>query len=230
MDEHKSNRRAIFGILLIFAGLILIAINFNWISSDWRGIFFSWQALLILIGLFLLFSHENRFAGYIVTGIGAFFLIPRIWDIPFDWHSLFWPLVLLALGLLIITRRWGIKRIPSESSMDYIDDLAVFGGGDRVITSGDFKGGRITAIFGGSKIDFRSANLAKGRNVIDILAIFGGTKLILPASWNIKIEISSIFGGFSDKRKPRPDEIRDPSRELVIKGVAIFGGGDIESF
>jgi hypothetical protein len=99
-----------------------------------------------------------------------------------------------------------------------------------VVTSQNFKGGRVTAIFGGSKIDLRSANLAKGRNVLDIFAIFGGTKLLVPTGWDIKIEVSSVFGGFSDKRRPRPDDVRDPSKELVIKGVTIFGGGDIEGF
>lgn len=227
MDEHKSNRRAILGLILIFAGLLLIAINFHWIPWNWRGVFFSWQALLILIGLFFLASRENRLAGYILIGIGAFFMIPRIWDIPFEWHRLFWPVLLLALGLLIITRRWGIHRVPVEDSMDYVDDMAVFGGGDRVVTSQNFKGGKMTAIFGGSKFDFRSASLAKGRNVIDVFFMFGGTKLIVPTNWDVKIEISAIFGGFSDKRRPRPDEIRDPSKELILKGFAIFGGGEI---
>ena len=227
MDEHKSNRRALLGVILIFAGLLLIAINFHWIPWNWRGIFFSWQALLILIGLFFIASRDNRLAGYILIGIGAFFLIPRIWDIPFDWHRLFWPVILLAVGFLIISRRWGIQRVPVGDSMDYIDDMAVFGGGDRVVTSQNFKGGKMTAIFGGSKFDFRSASLAKGKSVIDVFFMFGGTKLIVPTNWDVKIEISAIFGGFSDKRRPRPDEIRDPSRELVLKGFAIFGGGEV---
>ncbi len=230
MDEHRSNRRAILGILFIVAGLLLIAVNFHWVPWTWRGVFFSWQALIILIGFFLLPSRESRLAGYILIGVGAFFLIPRIWDIPFAWHRLFWPMLLLALGFVIITRRWGTQRIPTEDSMDYIDDMAFFGGGDRVITSQNFKGGKITAIFGGSKFDLRSASLEKGKNVIDLFAMFGGTKLIVPSNWDVKIEVSSIFGGFSDKRRPRPDDVRDPSRELVLKGIALFGGGDIVDF
>ena len=230
MDELKNNKRAIIGIVLICVGLLLIAINFNWLPWNLRGILFSWQGLLILIGLFLLMSREKRLAGFILIGIGAFFLIPHVWDIPFNFHRLFWPVVLVAIGLVLITRRWGPQRISIENSIDFIDDSSIFGGGDRVVTSQNFKGGRITAIFGGSKIDLRSANLAKGRNILDIFAIFGGTKLIVPTGWEIKIEVSSVFGGFSDKRRPRPDDVRDPSKELVIKGVTIFGGGDIEGF
>jgi predicted membrane protein len=230
MEDHKNNSRAIIGVLLILAGLLLIAVNFNWLPWNIRGIVFSWQGLLILIGLFLLISRSNRLSGYILIGIGAFFLIPRVWDIPFNWHHLFWPVILVAIGLLLITRRWGTQRIPAENSTEYIDDLSFFGGGDKVITCQNFRGGKITSLFGGSKIDLRSANLAKGKNIIDIFAMFGGTKLIVPTSWDVKIEVSSLFGGFSDKRRSRPDEIRDPTRELIIKGITIFGGGEMESF
>jgi predicted membrane protein len=230
MDESKNNRKAIVGILLICAGLLLIAVNLNWLPWNLKGIFFSWQGLLILIGLLFLMSRENRLVGYILIGVGAFFLIPRIWHIPFNWHALFWPIILVFIGLLVITRRGGFQRVPIENTNEYMDDVSIFGGGDKVITSQNFKGGKITAIFGGSKIDLRAATLAKGKNVIDIFAMFGGTKLIVPTNWDVKVEVSSILGGFSDKRRPRADDVRDPSKELVIKGVAIFGGGEIEGF
>jgi len=108
--------------------------------------------------------------------------------------------------------------------------MSIFGGGDRVISSRNFKGGRLTAIFGGSKYNMMNAQLAKGRNMIDIFTIFGGCKFIIPPDWEVKIEVSAIFGGFSDKRLIPRDIPRDPSRELIIKGVAIFGGGDIVSY
>lgn len=230
MEERKNNSRAIIGILLICAGFLLIAVNFNWLPWNLHGVLFSWQGLLILIGLFFLLSKTNRLTGFILIGIGAFFMIPRIWDIPFNWHRLFWPFVLLAVGILLISRRWGYQRLPVENGTDFIDDVSIFGGGDKVITSQNFRGGRITSIFGGSKIDLRSANLAKGKNIIDLFAMFGGTKLIVPVNWDVKIEVSSLFGGFSDKRRPRPDDVRDPTRELIIKGITIFGGGDMEGF
>ena len=230
MNETRNSKRAIIGIVLVCIGLLLIAINFEWLPWNLHGALFSWQGLLILIGLLMLLSRENRLAGIILIGVGGFFLIPRVLDIPFNWHSLFWPVVLVAIGLLLITRRWGIGRMPVGEGIDFIDDSSIFGGGDKVVTSQNFRGGRLTAIFGGSKIDLRSANLAKGRNVLDVFFMFGGSKLIIPTNWDIKIEVSSIFGGFSDKRHPRPDEVRDPSRELVIKGITMFGGGDIEGF
>ena len=230
MENQKSNKRAVLGLLLVIVGFVLIAANFNLFPFGWRHIVFSWQALLIVIGLFFLLSREAHATGWILIGIGGFFLIPRLWDVPWGWQGLFWPALLLGLGAILIVRGVTRRKEPIDSSPDYIDDVSIFGGGDRVISSQTFKGGRVTAVFGGSKYNMTHAQLAKGRNEIDIFTMFGGCKFIIPAEWEVRIEVSSIFGGFSDKRALRRDDPRDPSKELVIKGIAIFGGGDVVSF
>ncbi len=135
----------------------------------------------------------------------------------------------MAWGWVLKTGLTGRQKIPADS-MDYIDDMSIFGGGDKMITSQNFRGGRLTCVFGGSKINLLKADLAKGQNIIDIFAMFGGTKLVIPTGWNVKIEITSLFGGFNDKRPVPPDNVIDPSKELVIKGIVIFGGGDIVSY
>ena len=230
MESKKSNKRALLGLLLVAVGFILIATNLNIFPFVWRPVVFSWPGLLILIGLFFLFSREANATGWILIGIGGFFLIPRIWEVPSEWNEMFWPAVLLGLGAIIIIRSVTKRKQKTGEGPDYIDDMAVFGGGDRLITSQSFKGGRVTAIFGGGKYNLLNSQLAKGRNVIDIFAMFGGCKFIIPEDWEIRVEVSGIFGGFSDKRHVRKDIPRDPSKELVIKGVAVFGGGEIVSF
>jgi predicted membrane protein len=69
--------------------------------------------------------------------------------------------------------------------------------------------------------------LAPGNVEIEIVAIFGGSTLVVPNDWNIKLEVFNIFGGYSDKR------IRgqvDFNKTVIVKGVAIFGGGEIKSY
>jgi hypothetical protein len=114
--------------------------------------------------------------------------------------------------------------------MDIIDDVAIFGGSEQKITSKNFKGGKISNIFGGSTFDLSDAELAPGRNVLDMFCLFGGSKIIVPAGWRVKIEVTAIFGGYNDKRRmpPKTDEVVE--RELVIRGVVIFGGGEIKSY
>ena len=64
--------------------------------------------------------------------------------------------------------------------------------------------------------------------MINITAIFGGVKIIVPPGWQIKQEVTAIFGGFDDKRKMRA--VEDLDKVLIITGVALFGGVDIRSY
>jgi len=231
MENQRSNKRAFLGVMLVLVGIVVIIANLNLFPFGLGPILFSWPTLLILLGLFFLLSREAKATGWILILVGGIFMIPRMWhDVPWGWHELFWPTLLVGLGAMLIARGVTRRREGVDEGPDYIDDMSIFGGGDRVISSQDFKGGRVTAIFGGSKYNLTNAELAKGRNVLDIFTVFGGCKLIVPQEWEVKIEVSAIFGGFSDKRHIRKDIPRDPSKELIIKGVAIFGGGDIVNF
>ncbi len=52
---------------------------------------------------------------------------------------------------------------------------------------------------------------------------FRGTKLVVPANWEIlRSEIAAIFGGVDDKR-PQPANVA-PEKTLILKGTIIFGG------
>jgi len=231
MENQRSNKRAFLGLILVLVGIVVIIANFNLFPFGLRPILLSWPALLILLGLFFLISREAKATGLILILVGGIFMVPRMFhNISWGLHELFWPAMLVGLGAILITR--GLRKRQEEvgEGPEYIDDMSIFGGGDRVLSTQNFKGGRVTAIFGGSKYNMMNAELAKGRNVLDIFTVFGGFKMIVPQDWEVKIEVSAIFGGFSDKRALRKDVIRDPSKELIIKGVAIFGGGDIVSF
>ena len=95
--------------------------------------------------------------------------------------------------------------------------------------SQNFKGGEITAIFGGIEVQLTRANISDEGAVIEMTAIFGGLKLIVPRDWVIKVEVVSIFGGFTDKRlysSPNPTQ----NKVLYIKGVTVFGGGELISY
>lgn len=124
-------------------------------------------------------------------------------------------------------RAWNFTA--KEERTDYIDDVSIFGGSNKSITSENFKGGNITAIFGGSKIDLRGCKLAEGKNYIDVITIFGGTTLIVPEDWDIRMNITPIFGGFSNKMDRNPEINIDHNRTLIIKGLTFFGGGELRT-
>lgn len=114
------------------------------------------------------------------------------------------------------------------SNLDYLDSVNIFGGSHQIVYSKNFKGGEITAVFGGCDVNLTQADF-EGQVVIDITAIFGGTKIIVPQGWMVKSEVTAVFGGLDDKRGIMP--IADGQNKiLIIKGIALFGGVDIRSF
>ena len=235
-QNNRKSSALVIGILLVIGGILLIGEVANAFPWRLRDYLFTWQALLIILGLIFIAGRDSKSTGYILLIIGAFFMMPKIFrHVDFNWNSIFWPVMLIILGFYIIFhRRGGSHQHRShfgseESSDDYIDDVSVFGGNDRVIISQQFRGGRITNIFGGSKYNMNRARLASGRQIIDVIMIFGGSKFIVPEDWDIRVEVISIFGGFSDKRMNISTE-KDKERTLVFTGITLFGGGELVNY
>ena len=112
-------------------------------------------------------------------------------------------------------------------NMDYIESVNVFSGSQQIVYSKNFKGGEVTSVFGGCDVNLSQADF-EGQILLEVSAIFGGVKIIVPSGWQVKQEVTAIFGGFDDKRVMRAPE--ESNKMLVIKGVALFGGVEIKSF
>lgn len=228
---RNSRVHLFLGIILVLLGVAVMAEIFDAVPWRMRDLIFSWQMILIVLGVVFISKSDNKSTGYILLGIGAFFILPRFFDVPHYWRSLFWPSLLILGGLLILFgkgRRTPIAREKSEGD-DLLDDVDIFGGSEKVLHSQNFKGGKISNIFGGSKYDMRQAKLAEGTNILEVSMIFGGSKFIVPEDWDVKMEVTTIFGGFSDKRH-RSIVVKDANRKLIIRGEAIFGGGELTYF
>ena len=233
-NHHLTNNRSIIGVILVIVGLFLVIRNTDLLPGYIDNILFSWPMLLVTIGLVITVgSSGTKSSGIIVMAVGAFFLIPHIFSETFHVYNLFWPSIFIIVGVIfIMTKRRGWNSVSSASVVgdDYIDYVNVFSGGERQIVSENFRGGKVTAIFGGSEIDLTKARLSEGRSELEIACIFGGTTLIVPDDWFITVEVVPILGGFGDSRKLNPSRTVDKTRQLVIKGAIVFGGGEIKSY
>lgn len=103
--------------------------------------------------------------------------------------------------------------------------VAIFGGGRRQVDSQQFRGGQVTAVFGGYQVDLRSAAVADGQPaLIEANAVFGGIEIIVPRTWTVEARGAGVFGGFSDEtRPPLPQEVTRQQR-LIVTGAGVFGG------
>jgi predicted membrane protein len=166
-------------------------------------------------------------------------MIPELFDFHISFIKLFWPLLLIGIGLMILFKRGYMDRWQSHRHMNintstthydegYFNETNIFSGSKHKVVNQVFKGGKISNIFGGTEIDLTQATLAEGRSELIIECMFGGVTLIVPSDWKVVLNMSSIMGGFSDKRMHIKES--GDSRILIVKGTAIFGGGEIKSY
>ncbi len=229
--KHKSKKRSMLGLIFIIIGAVLIAKKMDIIPASISHIIISWQMLLIGIGIANILTNENYRTGLILISIGTFFILPKMFDIPFEVKEMFWPAIFVVIGILMITVRNRHKSFgKGESSEHSIDMLTILGGGNRKVTSNQFIGGKVTSIFGGSEIDLTSANLRDDECVIDVFTMFGGAEIAVPRDWEVQVDVTSIFGGFDDKRGPVDSSGDGLNKILIIKGFTIFGGGEVKSY
>lgn len=224
-NRNSSNQRAWLGIFLVILGAYFLLRNFDLIPYYIPSYLFGWEAVFVIIGGSMIVTGRKE--GFVFLTIGTFFLLDEIFYLPEFRFRDWWPLILVAIGVSIIMRRRDVMhRGVSPTDQDFLDDTAIFGGSEKSFTSQNFKGGKITAVFGGTEINLSEARLAEHEAVLDIFCMFGGHSFRVPNDWTVINESFVIFGGYSDNR---PQAIRDPEKILRIKGSVIFGGAEIKA-
>jgi predicted membrane protein len=233
----KNDGLPFMGIFLIVLGVVFLLDRIGIIPHEYRKYLFSWQSLLIFVGLISLFKSHARFPGLILILIGSGFMIPSLFDLPFNVTRLVFPVVLILVGIALVFKARNLKHphvffsdTETQSNSERIDEVAIFGGGKRVVSNQNIKGGQITAIFGGVELDMSDADLSDDGAVIEIACIFGGATIIVNPEWDVQVQVTSILGGFSDQRKVYKRTEPNSGKKLIIKGAAIFGGGELKSF
>jgi predicted membrane protein len=253
-EMEKTHRRGkiISGLLVLAIGVLFLARE---LGAEFPSWLFSWKMLLIGIGLVVGIKHKFRNASWIILiAIGGSFLISDLYP---DLHlrPILWPVLLIIIGLVMVFKprnkscgkhgymhgKWRAqRRAMNETSMadyytnteasseDLIQSTTIFSGTKKSVFSKNFKGGEAVTIFGGTEINFMQADIETSAK-LEIEQIFGGTKLLIPAHWEIKSEVVTIFGSLEDKR-PLPAIGTERTKTLILVGTTVFGGIDIRSY
>lgn len=237
--RHGHSGRTFGGIIIIVVGSLLLA---RAAGADFPSWFFSWPMFLIALGTYIGVRHRFRNPGFLIPiAIGSVFLID--WIVPeVSLRPYLWPVLIIGVGLVMILRSrrgrendtlfdtldFGQSK-PDKSENGLFEAVTIFGENKRQVLSKDFKGGESVCVFGGAEINLMQADI-NGRVPLELVQVFGGTKLIVPSHWRVESEeIVTIFGGLNDKRHFN-NTPTDHSKTLVLRGTTIFGGIDIKSF
>jgi predicted membrane protein len=244
INSNNHSNRLGGGILLLVIGLIFFLRNFGIGVPHWV---FSWHTILMAIGL--LIGYRRNFTGggwMVMVVIGAIFTLEDISGL--DMSEYYFAGAFILLGLYMILKPEGLNRLNWKKKVptypivsgqeagagtgspknDYIDSVNIFGGSKHQIISKNFKGGDVVSVFGGCDLIFTQADF-EGTVTIDVVAIFGGVKIVIPPTWVVKTELTPIFGSVDDKRSLIP-AAGEPQKIIRITGVAIMGGVDIRNY
>ncbi len=238
--EYLSGTAFIPGLVLVGIGVLFLLDNLHILQV--ANVFAYWPVILIAVGLVKLVDSSftaGRIAGGVLIGVGAIILGDNLGYYRVeDW----WPLILIAIGIWMLWRRthpgadnwWWNGNYRSRMFMrdrwarrtdfrgNMMHEYAIFGATRRIVTDQDFKGGRVSAVFGGTYLDLTGANMQGNTAVLEMSSVYGGATVRIPTSWNLEMHGAGIFGGFID-RTVHPPQSPD-MKHLIVRGAAVFGG------
>lgn len=222
------------GAVILAIGLIFLLDSFGFVYA--RTFLQFWPMIIILVGVAKVARRDSRLWGVLLLLFGLFLQLNELGIGHFSWNQ-FWPLLLIAAGLMAI---WGAVRarlitenLPQAEGSDprtTLDESTIFGGIEKRLNGREFRGGRLQAVFGGIEIDLRDADMAENEAVLYANALFGGIEIRVPENWFVAARGQGIFGGFSDSTRFAPPSDPDkPKKTLVVMGTALFGGVEIRN-
>jgi Domain of unknown function (DUF5668) len=237
----------IAGLLIIAVGVVLLLDQEGIVSLS--QILRYWPVILIVVGLAKLIRGRDSQGQVVGAGLVFFGLLFQFSSLGFRHFELshIWPLIVIAGGVWVLwaparTRGpsnappsilnrtmvlW--KRATGDTTQGEINAVHVLGGGESRITSRNFRGGKLVAIFGGFKVDMSEAEMDGNEAVIDLVAFFGGGEFVIPRSWEVSVRGAGLFGGYGDETRHALADPGAPRKTLVIRGTWTFGGFNVKN-
>lgn len=232
------------GLLIMGVGVLMLVDRTDVITSAVRLLRF-WPLALVVVGASMLTRRRDangRFWGVAWLGIGSWLLLNRLGIVRVGFWELFWPLLLMLIGLNLI--RQGVGTGPSTTKGDAADGgrrpaasgnlFAVMSESARTVNNELFARASMTAFMGACVLDLRQARLGPGHEaVVDIFGIMSGHEIIVPNGWAVVPDVVQFLAAIEDKRKPAFVDPAvpplEPQPRIVLRGFLVMAGITIKS-
>lgn len=218
------------GLALVFAGCAFLLDSLH--LFELRRYLPFWPVLIIALGAARLLTAApndkgEQVVGGVLLAIGCFLLFRRLGWLHMDFRDL-WPLFLIGVGGMLLTRRPGPAGVPGKAGLfgrgqhDHqagpLDVKAVLSGQQVRVQAQDFTGGQMQVALGGVELDLSQAGFQ--RAVIDVSLVMAGLELRVPTDCRVRVTASSVLGQVEDKTQPP----LAAARELEVRGSLVLGG------
>ncbi len=216
------------GLILILLGIGLILDQFRvWsfgsLVADW------WPLIIIIFGLMTVTkSRGTVISGFIIIILGTLLLANNLDMLPWGFWATLWPILLILGGVWILFSRKEFRRRGSFYSEDTINIEAFLSGNKVNVDSQNFKGGNVTAAFGGAEIDLTNARLSPEGAILDITVAFGGAEIRVPRDWKVQAQGFPFLGGVENKTRQDINNL-SLAPSLKIKYTVALGGIEIKN-
>lgn len=118
-------------------------------------------------------------------------------------------------------------RIPyADKSSEFVRAFAFMSYSDLHPVMRPLRGGDLSAVMGGIKLDLRDTGMEGDEAVLDVFTFWGGIEILVPPDWTISNKVTTLVGGFVDSR--RPTNVI-PTKMLIIRGFNLMSGIEVKS-
>jgi len=246
--RHTEGSHFVGGAILLAVGVILLLDRLGIVPAG--EIFQYWPMLIVAGALSMLFrpiSLVTRVYFGVLVAAGLILQAATLGYLHVR-GELFWPLVLIGFGIVLLGRAleshlnppkevtepeqatgpagpaWHPRAFRNVFGGRGYRGEAVFSGIQHRIAEQDFERARVSAVFGGFGLDLRPAGMKGDEAYVKADAVFGGIEIWVPENWDVIMRAQGVFGGVSDETKHPEPVAGVPPKRLIVRGAAVFGG------
>ena len=232
--------RLVIGLIIMAVGGVLLLGSLGWFDA--RHLLRTlWPLALVAAGISMIRNPQkgkNHTWAWVLIGVGLWIFFDKIGLLSFNVWQLIIPAILLGVGGRLVylamkersqeTEEHPLERLtlPGEEKPEFIRSFAFMSYCDLHPVLNPFRGGDVSAVMGGVKLDLRDTKMYGEQATLDVFAFWGGIEILVPPDWIVSSKVTPIIGGFVDSR--RPSRVI-PTNTLLIRGFNLMSGVEVKN-
>jgi predicted membrane protein len=109
---------------------------------------------------------------------------------------------------------------------EFMRSFAVMSSNELRPVSRPFRGADLSAVMAGIRLNLLDARMESDSSEIEVFAFWGGMEIHVPPDWTVVSKVTTLMGGFIDKRRPTTVV---PTKTLIISGLVVMSGIEIKN-